>query len=270
MLGLAALATLAAPAALAQDSGWYVGGSAGRSAVTIDDAGIRSGLLGQGLGTTSLEERDRDKGFKLFGGWQVNRNVGVELGYFDLGRFGYTATTTPAGSLTGDMRLRGANLDLVGTLPIGAGFSLLGRVGVTSIQARDAFSATGAAVVPYPNANPSQRSTDVKVGFGLAYAITEALSVRAEMERYRMRDGVGNRGHADLYSVGLVYRFGVNAQPVRVVAPAPAPVTMVAPPPPPPRVIQPPPPPPPPPVVFTPPPPAPEAPPARAPRQGRN
>ena len=269
MLGLAALAAFSAPSALAQDSGWYLGANVGRSGTTIDDARIRSGLLGQALGTVSIVDRDRDTGYKVFGGWQVNRNIGVEAGYFNLGHFGYTANTTPPGTLNGDIRLRGLNLDLVGTLPLFGRLSALGRVGVTSIQARDAFSATGAASVPYASANPSQRSTELKLGLGLSYAFTDSLSMRAEMERYRLRDAVGNRGHADLYSIGLVYRFGVNAQPVRAATPAPVPVTMVAPAPPPPPVA--PRPAPPPPAVFVPPPPPPpEAPPPLPPRQGRN
>ena len=96
--------------------------------------------------------------------------------------------------------------------------------------------------MPYANANPSQRSTNAKVGLGLMYDITDSLAVRAEAERYRLKDAVGNRGHADLYSVGLIYRFGAKAQPVRVaaapapvyVAPAPAPAPVMTPPPPPP------------------------------------
>ena len=244
MLGLAALAALAASPVLAQApaGGWYGGASVGRSATTIDDARITSGLLGQGLGSVSIDDRDRSTGYKLFGGYQITPNIGVEGGYFDLGKTGYTARTVPAGTLTGDMRLKGLNLDLVGTIPLTGKLSALGRVGVTSIRARDSFAATGAVTMPYANANPSQRSTNAKVGLGLMYDITDSLAVRAEAERYRLKDAVGNRGHADLYSVGLIYRFGAKAQPVRVaaapapvyVAPAPAPAPVMTPPPPPP------------------------------------
>jgi OmpA-OmpF porin, OOP family len=245
LLGLVTLAALSG-SALAQDSDWYVGGSIGRSAATIDDARIRSGLLGQGLSTTSISENEHDRGYKLFGGYQLNRYFGIEGGYFDLGRFGYTATTVPAGTLNGNIRSRGLNLDLVGTLPIVDRLSVLGRIGVTSIQSRDAFGASGAARVPYANANPSERSANVKVGIGLAYDITDALSIRGEAERYRLRDAVGNRGNVDLFSVGLVYRFGTKSQPIRVAAPEPIFVAAA----PPPAVVPPPPPPPsPPPVV---------------------
>ena len=241
-LGLAALAVFTGSLSAAQDNtGWYGGASVGRSAATTDDAGITSGLAGQGLGTSSIDDRDRATGYKLFGGYQFTPNLGVEAGFFDLGRFGYSAHTTPAGTLNGDMRARGLNLDVVGTLPLTGKLSALGRVGVTSVRASDSFSATGAARVPYANANPSQRSTNLKVGLGLMYELTDSLALRAEAERYSLKDAVGNKGHVDLFSVGLIYRFGAKPQPARAAAPepvvvaaAPAPVIAPSPPAPPP------------------------------------
>jgi len=273
MLGLAALAAFSAAPAQAQvpSSGWYGGASVGRSATTIDDDRITSGLIGQGLGAVSIDDRDRGTGYKLFGGYQITPNIGIEGGYFDLGKTGYTATTVPAGTLSGDMRLKGLNLDLVGTLPLTGKLSALGRIGVTSIRASDSFSATGAVTMPYANASPSQRSTNPKVGLGLMYDITDSLAVRAEAERYRLKDAVGNRGHADLFSVGLIYRFGA---PVRVAQAAPAPAYVAPPPAPAPVYVAPPPPPPPPapaPAYVAPPAPAPMmAPEPRAPKPYRN
>lgn len=221
-LGLAALAVLAAPLAMAQDNtGWYGGADVGRSAAKIDDARISSGLQGQGLDMTSISDRDRATGYKVFGGYQLNRNFAVEAGYFDLGRFGYTASTSPAGSLTGDMRVKGLNLDLVGILPLTDKLSALGRLGVTSARTTDRFSATGAASLPYASANPSQRATNYKMGAGLMYDFTDSLAMRVEGERYRINDAVSNRGHVDMLSVGLIYRFGAKSQPARAAAPQP-------------------------------------------------
>ena len=228
LLGMAALAVFGASGAQAQGqaqdtTGWYAGGSIGRTQATIDDARITSGLRGEGLGTTGIDDRDRDTGYKLFGGYQFNRNIGVEFGYVDLGKFGYTARTAPAGSLRGDMGVKGWDLDLVGTLPLVGRLSALGRVGVTSMRAEDQFSATGAARVPYANASPSQRSNGVKYGVGLMYDFTERLAMRLEGERYRLKDAVGNRGNVDMLSLGLIYRFGASPAP-RTVAAAPAPM----------------------------------------------
>ena len=241
--GLAVLAALAAgisPLTMAQDMGWYAGANIGRSAANIDDARITSGLAAGGLGTSSISDRDRSTGFKLYGGYQLHRNFAFEGGYFDLGKFGYTANTIPTGTLDGNIRLKGFNLDAVGILPITDRFSALGRVGLNYAKASDSFAGTGAVNVTNPN--PSKSGTNYKLGVGLQYAFTEALGMRAEVERYRVNDAVGNKGHVDLFSVGLVYRFGGKAQPVQrvatpayvAVAPEPAPVVVAPPPPAPP------------------------------------
>ena len=140
-------------------------------------------------------------------------NFGLEFGYFDLGKFGYKATTAPAGSLTGDMRVKGWNADLVGTLPLVGKLSALGRVGVTPSRAEDQFSSTGAARVPYCQFQPSQRSNGDQVRRRPDVRLHRTLSMRVEGERYRLKDAVGNRGDVDMLSVGLVYRFGGSPAP---------------------------------------------------------
>jgi OOP family OmpA-OmpF porin len=246
-LSLLTLALMAAPFAMAQDAGWYGGANIGRTQASIDDARITSGLLGSSLTTTSIQDNDRDRGYKLFGGYQYNKNFAVEAGYFDLGRFGFVANTTPAGTLNGDIKIRGLNLDAVGILPITEKFSAFGRLGVTYARTNGAFAGTGAVNVLNPN--PSKNDTNLKVGLGVQYAMTDALSLRAEIERYRINDAVGNKGDVDMASIGLVYRFGgktptpvaqtYTPAPV-VIAQAPQPVFVAPPPapPPPPRVPQ--------------------------------
>lgn len=242
-LGVVALTGVLSPFAAAQDNPWYVGGNVGQTRAAIDDARITRGLLGSGFATTGIRDDNRDTGFKLFGGYQFNPYVGLEGGFFDLGKFGFNATTNPAGSLNGTIKLRGVNLDLVGTLPIAGGLSAFGRVGVNYAEARDHFVGTGAVRVL--NADPSKRGANVKFGAGLQYAFTDALAMRAEVERYRINDAVGNKGDIDMVSLGLIYRFGDKSpspvarapmpQPV-VVAAAPAPAPVIVPPPPPPPI----------------------------------
>lgn len=227
-VGWLAAAALAAPAALAQDAGWYLGGGVGRSAATIDESRITNSLSGQRLDTTVFDADERDTGYRLFGGYQFSRHLALEAGWFDLGRFGFEAATSPAGSLSGNVRVRGLNLDLVGSLPLTERLSLLGRVGVAHAQTRGSFGATGAVPMLYPSASTSQRDTGLKYGAGLAWRLNEAWDVRAEAERYQIDDSVNNKGHIDVVSVGLVYRFGGSPAPVRTSAPPPAPAPYVA------------------------------------------
>ena len=204
-LGLVVLAAIASPYAVADDTGWYGGVNIGQSSAKIDDAHITSNLLGSGFATSSISNDDSDTGYKLFAGYKYNKNFAVEGGYFDLGQFGFTATTVPAGTLNGNLKLKGLNLDAVGILPINEKFSAFGRVGMNYAEAKDSFSGSGAVNVLNPN--PSKREANLKFGGGLQYDFNQSVGMRAEAERYRINDAVGSKGDIDVLSVGLVYRF---------------------------------------------------------------
>lgn len=236
-LVLAAAFGLPTAAHAAIDSGFYLGGNIGLSRSEIDDARIAAGLLGGGFATTSIRDDDRDLGWKVFGGYQFAPWFALEAGYFNLGEFGFNATTVPAGTLRGNIELQGVNLDAVFLLPITDWFSVFARGGVQYAEAEVHFSGTGAVNVIDPDR--SRRDTNHKYGGGLQFALTERLGLRAEAERYRIDDAVGNKGDVDLYSAGLLYRFGATepvAMPVAAAPPPPPPppVAEVAPPPPPP------------------------------------
>ena len=239
LAGIGTLMTLSAAPAAAQEGGYYYGGlSLGKSQAKIDEERITARLLASGLTTTGMSKDERDTAFKLFGGYQFNRNLAVEAGYFNLGKFGFTSTTTPAGTLNGQIKLQGFNLDLVGTLPLTENLSAIGRVGAQRASARDSFSGTGAVTVL--NANPHKSEVNYKFGAGLQYAFSPSLLMRAEAERYRINDAVGNHGGVNLFSVSLVIPFGrapavvarapapVYVAPAPEPAPAPAPVVVAA------------------------------------------
>ncbi len=228
-LSLVALTLIASPYARAQDSGWYLGANVGQSRAKIDDARITSGLLGSGLGVTTLQDHDKDTGFKVFGGYEFNRWFSLEGGYFDLGKMGYTAATLPGGTLEGQIKVQGVNLDAVLNIPLTEKFSVFGRAGVIYADAKDTFSGTGAVIVVNPS--PSEKATNYKYGGGLQYDFTKSFGMRAEYERYRINDAIGNKGDIDLASIGLLFRFGRTAPAVaKYTLPPPEPVAYVPPP----------------------------------------
>src|ERR1019366_5366934 len=242
LLTLAGLGSVVATASFAQEDSYLYGGlSIGQSRAKIDENRIPASLLGSGLTTTSMSRDESSVAYKLFGGYQMNRDFAIEGGYFDLGKFGFTSTTTPAGTLNGRIKLRGLNLDLVGTLPLTDRFSAIARVGGQFASARDNFSGGGAISVLNPN--PSKSEFNYKAGLGLQYEFSRSFLMRAEAERYRINDAVGNHGDINLYSLSLVFPSGRSPAPApRVVAaPAyvapppetPAPVVIAAAPPPP-------------------------------------
>lgn len=205
-LGLAILAASASPSGMALDKGWYLGGNVGQSMATIDDDGIVANLAAGGLATTSMKEDDTDIGFKLFGAYQFNENFAVEAGYFDLGQFGYMASTAPPGTLSGELELKGFNVDAVGYWLFSEKLSGFGRLGLNYADVQDKFQGAGAVTVLQPS--PDEQGANYKIGLGLEYDFNESLGARIEAERYRIDDAVGNMSDIDLYSLGLVFRFG--------------------------------------------------------------
>ena len=245
-LGVMTASLLAAQAAQAQDntfinpdwanSAWYIGAGVGQSRATIDEPRLRTSLAANGETVTGFTKDERDTGYKLFVGRQLNQYVAVEAGYFDLGKFDFKSTTSGNGVLNGQAGFRGVNLDLLGQLPLSQRLSLLGRVGMHYTKPNTEFS--GNRLLGSTNTHASERKLNAKLGLGLEYKFSEALALRGEVERYRLNDAVGNRGDADLYSVSLVYKLGRPAsatpayQPAPEVAPVvamPAPVVVAAP-----------------------------------------
>jgi OOP family OmpA-OmpF porin len=212
------------------NSAVYVGGSIGVGRSRLDDQRMASSLTGTGFSTFTTDEKDR--GFKLFVGKQLNQYFAIEGGYFDLGKYNFSGVTTGNRAITGETKFRGLNLDLVGQLPLTQRLSVLGRIG--GQYTRTGTDYNGAAIAVAGNRYSSDSDFGPKAGLGLEYKFSEALALRAEAERSRVKDGVGRRGNVDLFSIGLVYKLGRPAAapyvaPTPVVEAAPAPVAEVAP-----------------------------------------
>jgi len=216
------------------NSAVYVGGSIGQGRSHLDDRGMVNTLSGNAP-LSSFTNDQRDRGYKLFVGKQLNQYFAIEGGYFDLGKYDFRAVTTGNGIVQGETKFRGVNLDLVGQLPLSQRLSILGRIGAQYARTGTDYNGNGIAVAG--NRYSSDSDIGPKAGLGLEYKFSEALAVRAEMERNRVKDGLGNRGNVDLISVGLVYKLGrpaaapyvapapvvVAEAPVAAPAPAPAP-----------------------------------------------
>ncbi|HEX9174174.1 MAG TPA: OmpA family protein [Telluria sp.] len=198
------------------NSAWYMGAGVGQSRARIDAAPMMSRLTAGGATLNSYSADNRDIGFKVFGGKQLNRYIAIEAGYFDLGKFTFDATTSGNGALHGETEFRGVNLDLVGQLPLTQRLSLLGRAGVQYSKGESHF--TGNRLYAVTNPNPAREARrNPKVGLGLEYKLSEALALRGEVERYRVNDSQDLRSNVDMASVSLVYKFGrPAAQPVIV------------------------------------------------------
>lgn len=243
ILSLAGLGSLLAVTAVhAQSDRYFYGGvGVGLSRAMVNDVGVAAKLRANGVTQTNMTVDESDTTFKAFAGYQMNRNIGFEAGYFNLGKSGFTANTSPAGTYSNELKIDGVNLDLVGTLPLTDKWSALARVGGQYSDVRTESTSTGA--VHIPNSSQSDKSFSYRYGLGIQYEINQSLFVRAEADLNRVKYANGERGNVCNYSVSLVIPFGrtpapapravvapVYVAPAPVyVAPAPAPVIIEAP-----------------------------------------
>lgn len=241
LLSLAALSLLPMPL-FAQDQSYYYGGiSVGQSRSNLDEENITQQQIGSGLSVVSIHRDERDTAYKLFGGYQFNRYYGMEVGYFYLGAPHFSAVTTPDGSLDGEVKMQGWNVDLLGFIPLTTNLSALGRLGAQYAKTSDRFTGSGAVFPTDPN--PKNHHANYKFGAGLQYEFSPSFLLRGEWERYRVSDAMTNHAGVNVASLSMVFPFGRTAQsmpvaavetpyvaPVPTPAPAPAPVAEAAPP----------------------------------------
>jgi OOP family OmpA-OmpF porin len=195
---------LFAPLAESQAEGFYVGASAGSSFGDLDSGDIDNSLAAAGLaGSTSTD--DNGFGFRLFGGYTLNENLSLELGYLSLGEISAdTELANPAGHAKTEIDTSGFNLSLVAGAPVGEGFRIYAKAGLfmwdgeadVSVDLTSGGSAS---------ASGDDDGTDFSYGLGASYQVNENLSVRLDWDRYEMK-GDYEVSH-DLISVGLNYYF---------------------------------------------------------------
>jgi len=203
---LALLLPLALPVSVfAQESGIYAGLSAGRAFSDIDNSALASPLQTGGYSISRLQTEENDYSFKILGGYNFNSNFALEGSYFDLGSYEFNANLLPAASQRGEASsVRGFALDLVGSLPMREKLSAFARLGINNTKVKQRFSGN---TVGTGFANRSDRGWNEKYGIGLRYAVNDAWSLRAELERYRIEDNRVLKNKVDTFTIGAVYHF---------------------------------------------------------------
>jgi OOP family OmpA-OmpF porin len=168
-------------AASAVQAQWYVGGAVGQSELKDDIGALPAGVSAD----------KRDTGYKLYGGYSLNRNLAVEAGYVDHGKF----TLSSAGTALG-IKGYGLFVDAVGLLPLNNSWTLRGKVGLFNGHAKT-FGLTP---------NYSDNGTDWRFGVGAAYALNNKVQVVADWERSQYR-AWNDRTGVDQLSIGVTYGF---------------------------------------------------------------
>lgn len=159
----------------------YVGLNAGRS---------RYGDRTPGLGGF-INDRSNNA-YSLYGGSYFNNNLGFELGYNDFGRVNRYGGTTSA---------NGISLSLVGKLPLGQSFNLLGRLGGSYIRTDMSTSAASGV------AGGRDSRFGVSYGIGAEWNFTPAWSAVLQYDEYNPRFNGGSSERLNTTTLGVRYHF---------------------------------------------------------------
>lgn len=195
---LAALAlgvAVSAPALGQQipEKAFYAGASFGQTDATDACDGVTIGC------------DEKDTGWRLFAGYQINRNFGLEFGYADLGEF--TASGAVSGvNVDAGVEVTAWDVVAVGTLPLSEKWAAYGKLGF--YRAETEARATGAVPGFVASAQADEKNTDMTFTLGLQVGLTNNLFLRGEWQSYR--DVGGNQtgeSNLDVLGVGLLYRF---------------------------------------------------------------
>lgn len=145
--------------AAAQDNTWYVGGKAGWSNFYGVDYNAQVEEL---FDATRVNENSDDLGLGLFAGYQVNRNLAVELGYDWLGKYQVDKHYSGNGvdfALDGEAKAQMVQATMKIILPATSALDIYGRLGRLRLGPR-APSTSGPAMVPAAFPSP-MRATSI-------------------------------------------------------------------------------------------------------------
>jgi opacity protein-like surface antigen len=150
-----------------------------------------------GIGLAGADNQTVDSwkaGGKIFAGYEIDQNWGIEAGYTRFGRTAFSSAQFD-GTLSGSIKSDGSYAAGKYTAPLSDKVSAYGKLGV-SYSERTYNSNYGAQ---------GEHDTGVFAGAGLQYKLTENVSLIGEVERYGKKKTLGAK--ADIFTVGLKYGF---------------------------------------------------------------
>ncbi len=204
------------PVTASAESPWYLGVSAGQSAIKASPGDIETGfLVDDGFTARGTTLNKTDTGWKGYAGYRFNRFFAAEGGYADLGEASFDTTIVAAPSgiappppfpIHATASARGEFLTAIAHWPFTQDFALFAKAGAFRSDAKftEAIQGTGIRL------SRTERRTDANYGAGLEWMFTDVVGVRLEWERFKnIGKGIGGRegNDVDLASVGLMVQF---------------------------------------------------------------
>lgn len=168
----AILLTLGMTGTAHAQNGFYAGASIGQATIDACDGVINCD--------------DEDTSWKIFGGWELNRNIALEAAWVDLGEI--------SGSIGGSAvsaEADGWTLAGKGMLPLNEQFGVFGKLGMIMWDVEGGGAASGL----------EDDGTDLMYGLGAQYMFTDQFGIVGEWEWYDIDNDV------DVFSIGALIKF---------------------------------------------------------------
>ena len=179
-------------AAADEEMGFYAGVGVGQSTIENDEDGV--------------DFDEDDTGFKLFGGYQFNKFIAVELAYINGGEPNDSFTVTGI-DVENEVEITQVNAAAVGTVAFNEFFGAMGRLGFSYIDAKFEQTASGFGTT----VDVDDDTTEFAFGVGLWIAPRNNFLVRLEYEMTSAElfdDVIDADTDISLISVSAMYRFG--------------------------------------------------------------
>lgn len=191
--------------AFAED--WYVLVSAGTSqAQDLSKSALDNDLASAGVTGIKSSVDDNTNALKMQLGYRVSPNFAIESGYVDFGKFVYDASFN-GGETEVLFDAWAVNLSGVGILPLGEHLAVFGKLGLVlaMVDAETTANILGTKMRDLE----SSSSPEAAFGFGVDYNFSEAVTLRAEWERYVNVGDDSKTGESDidLLTIGLGFGF---------------------------------------------------------------
>lgn len=191
-------AAVFAPAGHAWEPGPYLGFGLGVSEYDLDERDYDDGSLDP----RASDLETSDTAYRIFGGYRITRNLGVELFYANLGEADFRGESDGSGDFWFDGPVRseedvdGIGLSILGNVTIGRDFNLYGKVGLFAYTWESEFADSEGRF------RDRETDTELMYGAGVSYQVDYRTSVHVEWERYTE---IVDSFDADLFTVNLSF-----------------------------------------------------------------
>jgi OOP family OmpA-OmpF porin len=180
---LAVVATISCNLALAAEPGAYVSASIGQAE--------------QKLSADGFDISKNDTAFQIAGGYRYTPNVGIELGYTNLGKAEVSAQGDSVSA-----KPQAVHLAVTGNYNLTPEFAFTGKLGLA--HTRTKVAATSGSM----SASETESENSLMVGVGMSYKVAPGVDVIAEYQDFgKIVKFDGGDVKAHVVSVGVRYSF---------------------------------------------------------------